>query len=262
MRIALLIHHFRTLLIVFAIIVLCIGVFSTKMVLAGSPGEVSIKAAKLLEKTTTISDHPVVFLQSVELPPGGTAGPHRHTGPVFGYVLEGTLYTEVEGRNPITLEEGQAFDEPAGIHCLAHNPRQSKPTKLIVIEICREGEAPTIYLESKTKIPAILQPKVTTLMQKTTYAPQRPLVDVIRIELPPGVGSPPHRHSGQAFGYVASGELIIQEQGSELMTLKEGQVYYVKSMVPHLLAYNPSIVKPTVLIAFGIGISGEPSTLP
>ena len=51
----------------------------------------------------------------------------------------------------------------------------------------------------------------------------------------------------------------MQEQGSGHTTLKERQVYYVQSMVPHLLVDNPTVDKPAVVIVFEIGMQGEPN---
>ena len=39
--------------------------------------------------------------QLVELPPADAGlEPHRHSGPVFGYVLEGRILFELEGEAP------------------------------------------------------------------------------------------------------------------------------------------------------------------
>ena len=61
----------------------------------------------------------------VELPPGdpGTP-PHRHSGPVFGYMLEGEMVFELEGAPPRIVRAGESFWEPGGdvIHYqAAHN---------------------------------------------------------------------------------------------------------------------------------------------
>jgi quercetin dioxygenase-like cupin family protein len=51
----------------------------------------------------------------VEFPPGdpGTP-PHRHTGPAFGYVLEGEMLLELEGEAERVVRAGEAFWEPRG----------------------------------------------------------------------------------------------------------------------------------------------------
>jgi mannose-6-phosphate isomerase-like protein (cupin superfamily) len=53
--------------------------------------------------------------QLVELPPvdAGLA-PHRHSGSVFGYVLEGRILFELEGDEPREIVAGEAFWEPGG----------------------------------------------------------------------------------------------------------------------------------------------------
>ena len=61
----------------------------------------------------------------VEIPPHdpGTP-PHRHSGPVFGYMLEGEMVFELEGDAPRILRPREAFWEPGGdrIHYQAANP--------------------------------------------------------------------------------------------------------------------------------------------
>jgi len=51
----------------------------------------------------------------IELPPGdpGTP-PHRHSGPVFGYMLEGEMLFELEGEPERVIRAGEAFWEPGG----------------------------------------------------------------------------------------------------------------------------------------------------
>ena len=65
-----------------------------------------------------------VMTATVELPPGdpGTP-PHRHCGPVFGYMLEGEMTFELEGEPERVIRAGEAFWEPGGdvIHYQAAN---------------------------------------------------------------------------------------------------------------------------------------------
>jgi quercetin dioxygenase-like cupin family protein len=49
-----------------------------------------------------------------ELQPGGAPGRHTHPGEEVGYVLEGTILLEQEGKPSVTLNAGQAFLIPAG----------------------------------------------------------------------------------------------------------------------------------------------------
>ena len=48
------------------------------------------------------------------LPPGVSAGRHTHPGEEIGYVLEGTVVIEQDGKPAVTLEPGKAFLIPSG----------------------------------------------------------------------------------------------------------------------------------------------------
>lgn len=49
-----------------------------------------------------------------EFAPGVAAGKHTHPGEELGYVMEGTLLFEVEGKPPVTLKAGDVFFVEAG----------------------------------------------------------------------------------------------------------------------------------------------------
>ena len=75
----------------------------------------------------------------VEFPPGdpGTP-PHRHTGPAFGYVLEGEMLFELEGEPERVVRAGETFWEPGGdvIHYQDGNYRTDVPVRFLVTMIC------------------------------------------------------------------------------------------------------------------------------
>ena len=50
-----------------------------------------------------------------EFAPGAAAGKHTHPGEELGYVLEGTLLLEIQGKPPVTLKAGDSFFVPAGV---------------------------------------------------------------------------------------------------------------------------------------------------
>lgn len=84
-----------------------------------------------------------VMTATVDLPPGdpGTP-PHRHSGPVFGYLLEGELLFELEGEAPRVIKEGEAFWEPGGdlIHYQAANHLADRPTRFVVVMLGVPGQ--------------------------------------------------------------------------------------------------------------------------
>jgi quercetin dioxygenase-like cupin family protein len=75
----------------------------------------------------------------IEFPPGdpGTP-PHRHTGPAFGYVLEGEMLFELEGEPERVVRAGETFWEPGGdvIHYQDGNHRSDVPVRFLVTMIC------------------------------------------------------------------------------------------------------------------------------
>ncbi|WP_280425505.1 cupin domain-containing protein [Nocardia carnea] len=57
--------------------------------------------------------------------------------------------------------------------------------------------------------------------------PSRAEAMTILVTLPPGSpGSPPHRHSGPAYGYVLKGEVIVEIEGEPERIVKAGQTFW------------------------------------
>jgi quercetin dioxygenase-like cupin family protein len=55
-----------------------------------------------------------VITAVAEFQPGATPGRHTHPGEEVGYVIEGTLLLEQDGKAPVTLKAGGTFLIPAG----------------------------------------------------------------------------------------------------------------------------------------------------
>jgi len=93
---------------------------------------------------------------TVELPPGdpGTP-PHRHTGPVFGYVLAGEIVFELEGEPERLIRAGEAFWEPGGdvIHYQAGNNLPGEWSRFVVVMLGVPGE-PMLTLVSDAELQA------------------------------------------------------------------------------------------------------------
>src|SRR5947207_4127967 len=62
----------------------------------------------------------------VEFGPGSTVGRHTHPGEEIGYILDGTLVFEIEGKPAMTLSAGQTFFIPAGTVHNATNKTSAK----------------------------------------------------------------------------------------------------------------------------------------
>ncbi len=46
---------------------------------------------------------------AIEIPPGTSSARHSHPGEDFGYVIEGTIVLQVDGKPPMTVRAGEAF---------------------------------------------------------------------------------------------------------------------------------------------------------
>src|SRR5215208_2357340 len=109
-------------------------------ILASMAEAAGANVKSLIEQKIDSIENPLVFVQVVELGPGVQSSAHRHPGPVFGYVLEGELLTQVEGSGPTTLKAGEAFYEPAGhVHLQAKNPGKSGVTRFVAMVIGKQG---------------------------------------------------------------------------------------------------------------------------
>lgn len=73
------------------------------------------------------------FLE-VTFEPGAAGTPHRHPGPVFGYVLEGEFETKV-GDGPVQkLKAGDTFYEPAmALHAVSRNPGDKAKARVLAV---------------------------------------------------------------------------------------------------------------------------------
>jgi quercetin dioxygenase-like cupin family protein len=74
-----------------------------------------------------------------EAAPGASAGRHTHPGEEVGYVLEGTLLVEIEGKPAMTLNAGQTFLIPNGA---VHNATNTGtgPARVLATYIVEKGK--------------------------------------------------------------------------------------------------------------------------
>lgn len=78
----------------------------------------------------------------VTLQPGDPgAPPHRHPGPLFGYVTQGEILFELEGQPPRVLRAGDALFEPGGdvIHYQGANNLPDAQSQLVVTMLAPPG---------------------------------------------------------------------------------------------------------------------------
>jgi quercetin dioxygenase-like cupin family protein len=70
----------------------------------------------------------------VTLAPGQASAPHRHPGPVFGYVLEGEYEWAIDDNPPRVLRAGDTFYEPTGcLHRVSKNPSKKVRARVLAV---------------------------------------------------------------------------------------------------------------------------------
>ena len=87
------------------------GTFGIQSLMAQQPGF----SRTLLQKGDISAPGREAVQVRAEFDPGAAAGKHTHPGEEMGYILDGTLMLEVEGKAPVTLNAGEFFFVPAGV---------------------------------------------------------------------------------------------------------------------------------------------------
>jgi quercetin dioxygenase-like cupin family protein len=87
----------------------------------------------------------------VTFEPAQKDSPHRHTGPVFGYVLEGEYEHALDDEPVKKYKAGNTFYEPSGsVHRVARNPSGKNRTRLLAVILHpREDKEVTIPEKGK-----------------------------------------------------------------------------------------------------------------
>ena len=81
----------------------------------------------------------------VTLEPGQSSVPHRHPGPVFGYVIEGTYEFAINGVSARTLKAGDTFyEQPTAVHSTSRNPSTDKRAKILVFMVADQKNPSTV----------------------------------------------------------------------------------------------------------------------
>ncbi len=123
-----------------------IAVLCTVAALAGAAGARALVAQQpaaakrtiLLKQDMTISGKEAV-MAFVEIPAGVGEGRHTHPAEVFGYVLEGTVTLEVDGKPTLTLKPGEIFYlAPLQVHQVVN--KGTTPVKLSAVFVTEKGK--------------------------------------------------------------------------------------------------------------------------
>ena len=105
--------------------------------------------------------------------------------------------------------------------------------------------------------------KVTPLMKQVIAEFPGHEVTMITLDIPPGGGSPPHRHPGHhTFGYVIDGAYKIKLDNGAETTLSKGQTFYEAPGQLHAVSHNASDIEPAKILVVMLAESGKPVTVP
>ena len=87
-----------------------------------------------------------VTMITLDIPPGGGSGPHRHPGHhTFGYVLDGAYKIKVESGPERVLHKGESFYEaPGQLHAVSQNASTTEPAKVLVLQLVESGKPATV----------------------------------------------------------------------------------------------------------------------
>ena len=92
--------------------------------------------------------------------------------------------------------------------------------------------------------------------------PENQEVLVLEIDLTPGQASQPHRHNAHVFVYVLEGQINMQVEGGELVTLSQGEMFYENPDDIHAVSENASDSEPAKFLVHIIKTVGVPISTP
>ena len=93
-----------------------------------------------------------VTVEAVTIEPGGQVRPHRHTGPVVEYVLEGEYEHALIEDRVTTYKTRDTFYEPSGcVHRVTRNPSARAKTRLLAVILHPRGTEKVTVPEEAAK---------------------------------------------------------------------------------------------------------------
>jgi len=115
----------------------CVAVCAVGMALAQHAGKEQVKVTHLSQRDIVEKldgKDASATVKEVTFEPGQKDSPHRHTGPVFGYVLEGEYEHAIDDEPIKIYTAGETFYEPSGcVHRVAQNPSGKTRTRLLAV---------------------------------------------------------------------------------------------------------------------------------
>ena len=119
----------RGVLILAAFGLAAVGMAAAQRDVSHSGAVTTLAAQDIMEKVDGKETRATAVEVMLEARQAGA--PHRHPGPVLGYVLEGEYEWAIDNQPAKVLKAGETFYEPAGcLHRVSKNPGKAK-TRLL-----------------------------------------------------------------------------------------------------------------------------------
>jgi len=123
-----------------AIVIVGVGIGIARLTLAhpeekdsGHGEHVKVLASYDVKEQLDGKDATVTMVE-VTFEPHGAGTSHRHPGPAFVYVVEGTYELGIDDKPTKVYKAGETFQEPSGcLHRVSRNPDATGNTKLIAV---------------------------------------------------------------------------------------------------------------------------------
>ncbi len=123
-----------------------VSVALTVGLVAGVLGNRMLSAQQQLGKGTILQRAELTGVKGKEailvlrdLPPGAESGKHMQAGNEIVYILEGSVILEVQGKPPVTLKAGEAFQtKPHEVHNVK-NASPTAPGKALAFYVAKKG---------------------------------------------------------------------------------------------------------------------------
>jgi quercetin dioxygenase-like cupin family protein len=113
-----------------------LGVLGSQMLSAQD----ALKMGTVLQRTELVGAKGMeAILVLRDVPPGGESSKHTQAGNEIVYILEGSAILEVQGKAPVTLKAGEAFQTVAGEVHNVKNASSSANAKALAFYVAKKG---------------------------------------------------------------------------------------------------------------------------
>ena len=115
---------------------IALGVLGSQMLNA----QEGLRMGTVLQRTELVGAKGLeAILVLRDVPAGGESSKHTQTGNEIVYILEGSVILEVQGKPPVTLKAGQAFQTVAGEVHNVKNGSASAGAKALAFYVAKKG---------------------------------------------------------------------------------------------------------------------------